>query len=86
MSSVKRAPYVMYTPSICFYYQELISLVISMDRRSLDITYMDPYGKTRTVHRNFSFFNKEGAKELYDEIINVNNLNKEKNSKPKGVI
>lgn len=68
----------MYTPDIFFYYQELTSLVLSEDKRSIDIKYMDPYGKIRTVYRNFSFFNKEGAKELYDEIIKVNNINKER--------
>ena len=78
MAKVKRAPYVMYTPNIFFYYQELISMEVSENGRSLAIRFMDPYGDEKYVSRSFSFWNKKGAKELYDEIIEVNNLNKKR--------
>jgi len=78
--------YVMYTPSVFFYYLELNSLVVSEDKTRITINYNDPHGKYRTIVRRFSFWDKKGAKELYDEVINVNNLNKEKHIKPKGVI
>ena len=78
--------YVMYTPSIFFYYQELASLVVSEDKKEITISYIDPLGKYQSIKRYFGFWNKKGAKELYDEVIKVNNLNKEKHGKPKGVI
>ena len=39
---------------------------------------MDPYGKSRTIQVYFGFWDKKGAKELYDEIIKVNDMNKER--------
>lgn len=76
MSKVKRAPYVMYTPTMFFYYQELTQLDIRDN--TLYIKYMDPYGKEKFLSRTFGFWNTKGAKEMYDEIIKVNNLNKER--------
>ena len=78
MAKVNRAPYVMYTPNMFFYYQELSSLIISRDKRCLSIKFMDPYGKSRTIQVYFGFWDKKGAKELYDEIIKVNDMNKER--------
>ena len=68
----------MYTPDLFFYYQELSSLIISKNKRRLSIRYVDPYGEERYLGRSFGFWDKKGAKELYDEIIKVNNLNKER--------
>ena len=76
MSKVKRAPYVMYTPAMFFYYQELTQLFIKDN--DLYIKYMDPYGKEKHLSRSFGFWDRKGAKELYDEIIKVNNMNKER--------
>ena len=66
----------MYTPYLFFYYQELTQLDIRDN--TLYIKYMDPYGNEISVSRSFGFWNTKGAKELYDEIIKVNNMNKER--------
>ena len=68
----------MYTPNLFFYYQELISMNVSEDGRRLSIRFMDPYGDEKYLSRKFGFWNKKGAKGLYDEIIEVNNMNKER--------
>ena len=68
----------MYTPNLFFYYEELSSLIISKDKRCLSIKFMDPYGNSRTIQVYFGFWDKKRAKELYDEIIKVNNMNKER--------
>ena len=68
----------MYTPTIFFYYQELMALEVAEDKSFVTIDYMDPYGGCRRIKRDFGFWDKKGAKELYDEIIKVNNINKER--------
>lgn len=79
MSKVKKTVYVMYTEEFFFYYQELGQVEIWDN--TLVIRYRDPYGEDRILTKIFGFWERKKVKALYDEVIKVNNLNKEKERK-----
>lgn len=71
----------MYTEELFFYYEELLQVEIDRSRGSLSIKYRDPYGKSQRVSKNYNFWQRGKLKTLYDEVIQVNNMNKERERK-----
>lgn len=81
MSRTNKTVNVMYTEELFFYYEELLQVQINREHGSLLIKYRDPYGKSQMVSKNYNFWQRGKLKTLYDEVIQVNNMNKERERK-----